>query len=138
MLDHLKSSHTNGRLGLLASKMLKEIVEDREVLQSLSDKLGGGNSVLKEAGAWLAEKTARLKLRLGNDAALGEFETLEALALGILGKLKLWQVLSEITSIDSRVDSLDFNRLIERAQAQHDEVEACRLAFAKKTFVGPI
>jgi hypothetical protein len=92
---------------------------------------------LKEVSAWLVEKTARLKLRLGSDAGFSEFEVLETLSLGVVGKLKLWQALSQIADQHSRVRGFNLDRLIARAQEQHDEIELRRLEVAKKVLASP-
>ena len=59
---------------------------------------------------------------------------LETLALGILGKLSLRQVLPVIAEFDERVRGEDYNHLAARAQEQHDRVEAYRLRIAYATF----
>jgi hypothetical protein len=50
-----------------------------------------------------------------------------------LGKIKLWQALSAVKELDPHgpLHGLDFDALIARAGAQHDELEAHRLALAK-------
>jgi hypothetical protein len=137
-LERLRDSHRDKRLGRLASKILEEVQEDRAVLQDLCDKIGGNENMLKEAGAWLAERTARLKLRLSDDVDLGEFESLEMLSLGVLGKLKLWAALAAIAPDDARLGGVDFQALIRRAQTQHDELESLRMAAAKASLLRTI
>lgn len=132
LLERLRDSHPDAPLGHLAAKMVDEITNDRATLQDLCETVGGNESTLKEVGAWLAERTARWKLRLGNDLDLGEFESLEMLSLGVLGKLKLWTALDAIAPSDSRLKDLDLKTLIHRAQAQHDELEAHRIAAAQE------
>ena len=134
LLEHVRDSHANLPLGLFAGRLVSEIKDDRSVLESLSKEVGDGGGVLKEATAWLAEKASRLKLQFGNDAGLSEFEVLEVLSIGVLGKLKLWLALSQIVDRDARVRALDLDRLIERAKAQHDEIESRRLEAAKWVF----
>jgi hypothetical protein len=136
LLDYLRETHEKSSLGQFAERLVAEIKEDRAVLEKLSNDVGG-TSFLKEASAWLAEKTARLKLRLGTDAGLGEFEVLETLSIGVVGKLKLWQALSQIADQDAHVRGLDLVRLIARAQEQHDEIELRRLEAAKKVLANP-
>lgn len=75
-----------------------------------------------------------MKLRRQNQNELGTFETLETLALGIMGKAKLWQALQIAASIDRRLAGLDFARLEQRAIAQHDAVEAYRRRLATVVF----
>ena len=136
LLEYLRETHGTSPLGQFADRLLAEIKDDRSVLETLSNDIGG-SSFLKEASAWLAEKTARLKLRLGTDAGLSEFEALEALSIGVVGKLKLWQALSQIADQDARVRGLGLDRLIRRAQEQHDGIELRRLEAAKKVLANP-
>jgi hypothetical protein len=134
-LERLRDAHRDKHLGRVVAKILNEVQQDLAVLQDLCDKAGGNEGLLKEAGAWLAERTARLKLRLSNDVDLGEFELLEVLSLGVLGKLKLWTALGAIAPNDARLGGVDFWTLIERAQTQHDELESLRIAAAKEALV---
>jgi hypothetical protein len=131
LLERLRDSRTNQRVADVAAQVLPDIEEDRDVLQKLADDAGTGGSPVKEAASWLAEKASRLKLRLTSDGDLGAFEALETLSLGVLGKLKLWRALSQIKISHRRLQQLDFDILIARAQSQHDELEKCRLELAR-------
>src|SRR5690242_19926577 len=91
MLEALQAGHPNEKIGAVARILLPEIQADRAVLQTLVDRVAGNSSSLKEAVSWLTEKASRLKLRRSSSSALGSFETIEALALGILGKEHLWR-----------------------------------------------
>jgi hypothetical protein len=110
--------------------LLARVVEDRDALQQLADKIGSGPNILKEFTAWIGEKASRIKLGAGFAGDFGEFEALEFLALGITGKLSLWLALQAIAPSDSRVSGVDFERLILRAQEQFREVEKRRLSLA--------
>jgi hypothetical protein len=69
------------------------VTEDQETLRGILRALGAEESGFRKAGAWLTEKVGRLKLHLEGPApgSLHQLEALEALALGILGKLALWR-----------------------------------------------
>jgi hypothetical protein len=130
LLEALRDQHNGKPLGQFAADLLSEVEADRAVLQELADRVGAETSVLKEATAWLGEKVSRLKLRSHPNDRLGTFETLEALALGILGKLALWRALGVVAVVDIRLSGIDFNHLDARAQAQHASVEERRLEIA--------
>src|SRR4051812_40119602 len=89
LLEHLRDTRETAAVGRLAANVLEEVIEDRDLLQGLRDRIGG-NTSLKETMAQLAERASRIKLRLSSDSDFGEFETLELLCLGVLGKQKLW------------------------------------------------
>ena len=131
VLEFLRDQHSGERLGSAAAALLAEVQQDRKVLQGLIDRLGTGFPVVKEAAAWLGEKVSRLKLKRG---AFGTFEALEALAVGIAGKLSLWRALAIIAENDARVHGLDFDQLAASAQAQHAQVEELRLEAARAAF----
>jgi hypothetical protein len=137
LLERLQSSYANQPLGDLAAKLFTEISDDRNALQRIADEVGTGGSAVKEAASWLVEKASRIKLQLGRGGDLGTFEAVEALALGVLGKLKLWQALSAIKNSDARLRHLDFDVLIKRAKAQHDALEAHRMQLANTALLGP-
>jgi hypothetical protein len=130
LLAWLREARSNPALRDFAERLLGEIDEDRSVLQQLSDDVGAVGSSMKEAASWLAEKASRLKLRLNNDTDFSTLEAIEMLALGVLGKMKLWQALAVIKNADTRLQQMDFDLLIARAKSQHDELETYRLNLA--------
>lgn len=130
----MHDQHAGEPLGQFAAALLVEVEEDRAVLKGIIDGIGDGPSTLKEAAAWMAEKVSRLKLRREAGGELGTFEALEALALGILGKLKLWRAIPVIAEVDSRVRDVDFKHLADRAEAQHAKLEEHRLSAARTAF----
>jgi hypothetical protein len=136
LLERMRDAHRNEPISTFAASVLLPIEEDRAVLQRIANTLGEGRSIVKDAAAWVAEKATRFKLRMATDADLGVFETLEVLALGIVGKMKLWQALSAIEPFDSRLKEFDLVNLIRRAENQHAEVEAQRIAAAQNVLQG--
>ena len=114
-----------------------EIEEDQEVLKQLLRAVGGKESKVRKAAAWLSEKIGEAKLEL-DDTGGGELrllEALEALGLGIQGKLGLWRALA-VASARPELGRLDFPRLERRAQDQFDRVETLRLQVARSAFGG--
>jgi len=127
LLRDLREQHATDATGALASRLEIEIEQDRSTLQQLARELSGGaNNTGKTAVGWLAEKASRLKLRRSAAAGLGVFETLEALALGILGKEALWTALEAAAPGEPRLAGYDFSALAARARQQHAQVETTR------------
>jgi hypothetical protein len=137
LLERLRDHHAGNPLGQFAGEILAEIEADRAVLAELTDRVGRGSSVLKEATAWVGAKVSRLKLGQRGGDDLGTLETLEALALGILGKLALWRALVLVESSTPRLAGMDFGHLAARAEAQHDRVEERRLEAARLALSSP-
>jgi hypothetical protein len=136
LLERLRDAHSGQSLGLFANQLLVKIDEDRAVLQRIADRAGAGGSTLREAAAWMTEKLSRLKLRLESESKLGVFEALETLSLGILGKLALWRMLSELSTTNLFLKDIELQELISRAELQHDEVEAYRLSAGRAALGG--
>ena len=136
LLEALRDRHEGEPLGPFAAGLLVEVEADRAVLQSLAERVGVGSSGLKEATAWLGEKMSRWKLRRRASGGLGTLEALEALALGILGKLALWRALAVVTEAEARWHGGDFDQLAARVQAQHAQVEERRLDAARAVLRG--
>lgn len=109
LIDHLQSfaSPFDGKRFL--STLKADISADQVVLQTLLYDLGGTESRVREAGAWLTEKFAELKLRVEDPSGsgLGHVEALETLALGIQGKLALWTALEAVSDRVTQVAKLD-------------------------------
>jgi hypothetical protein len=135
LLSALRDQHAREPLGQFAAELLVEIEEDRAVLRELIERVGTGpSSRVKEAIAWLSEKGTRVKLHRRAGRGLGTLQMLETLALGILGKLALWQVLEVVAAVDSRFSRVDFDDLVARAQVQYGRVEEHRLEAARTVF----
>jgi len=134
LLEGMRDQKRDRDLADFAAAILAEVSKDRDTLQQIIDRVGESHTDLKEASAWVTEKASRMKLTHDDALGLGTFEALETLALGILGKLSLWDALSEIEEFDDRVRGENYRQLAARAQQQHDRVEAYRLRVAHTTF----
>jgi hypothetical protein len=115
-----------------------EIEEDQRVLQGILKDLGGKESPLRKAAAWLTEQVGQAKLRLDDpgDGDLRRFEALEALGLGIQGKASLWRALASVQARTPELQRIDFLRLERRAQDQFERVERLRLNAAQSALNG--
>jgi hypothetical protein len=132
LLDHLirLQPGTAGERALAAVRT--EVEEDQQTLQRLLHEVGGKESRVRQAAAWLTEKLGQAKLRL-DDPGSGELqllEALEALALGIQGKAGLWRALAVASAHLPQVRQLDFAALEARAQDQFRRVDGLRLQTA--------
>lgn len=132
LLSRLTETADQDHLRAAFALLRSEIERDQTVLSDLIARVGGGESAVKRALGWLAEKATRVKLGTtepGQTFAL--FESLEILALGIQGKRSLWRALSTVGDAEPALAGLDFDDLLRRADAQHAEVERWRLAIAR-------
>jgi hypothetical protein len=119
-----RGSNEGTEYGEALAGIAKEIEEDRETLQRLMSELGVRRDHPKVTAAWVAEKFGRLKPngRLLSYSPLSRLVELETLALGISGKLSLWEALTEVAGEDARLDPEELRRLAERAERQRKKV----------------
>lgn len=127
LLEVIEKRHEGDAFGRLAHELHLEIDEDRQVLRGIADRIGIDSNLVKETGAWLGEKFSRLTFRYGGSDAFGQFMALETLTLGILGKRALWQALREHAQNDVRLQGIDYDHLITRAESQYGRAENERL-----------
>jgi hypothetical protein len=131
-----RGSNKSSEYGDVLDRIAREIDEDRETLKALMVSLEIGHDRLKVGGAWIAEKLGRLKPngRLLSYSPLSRLVELESLALGISGKLSLWEALREVAAEDARLDPEELGRLAERAERQRKEVWRLRQRAAREAF----
>jgi hypothetical protein len=134
LVTNVSNEYKDEPLGIFAREILSEIESDRQVLENLARRLGGGPSTIKEATAWAGEKLTRLKFHHGDKYGLGTFEALEHLSLGILGKLSLWRSLATAAPGEPRLQGEDYELLSQRARDQHAKVELKQLELARTVF----
>lgn len=136
LLDRLLDVYQGKPLEQFFAVLRSEIETDQNVLKALLEKLHEEESSVRKAGAWIAEKLSRPKIRLSEseEGNMGLFLALEALALGITGKRLLWSALESASDTVPRLRSLNYAELRERAIEQHDRVEGKRLEVARDVF----
>src|SRR5918996_3275055 len=91
--DHLAGATAGANLARrVAGDIAAEIEEDRAALVDVMERLSVGQDRVKLALGWAAEQASRVKLtgELLGHPSLRRLEELEALALGVEGKLALW------------------------------------------------
>jgi hypothetical protein len=137
LLDHLLTLYSGAERETL-TRLRRNIEEDQEVLRQLLQALGGKESPVRKALAWLTEKAGRAKLKLDDsgDGDLPLLEALEILGLGIQGKLSLWRALAAVPDPMPQLRALDLSRLQQRALDQFELVEGLRLRSARVALAG--
>ena len=71
-----------------------------------------------------------------NETGLGTFLALEALSLGVQGKVSLWTALKEVADRYPSLSSINLDELRERAQTQRDMLERERVAASREALQG--
>lgn len=137
LVDHLIETFEGKPREQFFKTLRDEIDQDQGTLVDLIKQIGSDESAVKKAGAWVAEKLSRAKIRVGDGKdEMGLLHALEGLVLGIAGKRELWTALSAAAESVPELRGLDYARLITRAQEQCDKVNAKRLELARKVFCG--
>jgi hypothetical protein len=126
---HLDKETAATDLGEMVSSLASDIEADRDELIVLMDRLGIDRSAVKQATTRIAEKLGRPKFSgtTSGEPALGRFLALEAMSLGVEGKLCLWETLktsptptrnstpaSSSASLSAPVRSVRFSNVRER------------------------
>jgi hypothetical protein len=125
-----RAERTDGGRDLAA--VAAEIEQDCATLERLMAALEVRPSPTKDAIARLAELAARLKSngRTRGDSSMQRLYELEALSLGIAGKLALWEALRRALETHAPA-GIDLDELAARARSQRELVEAERLTAAR-------
>ena len=131
LLEDLREQKLKPEVAECAAELLPEIERDREALEGLAKAIGADAHTLKDIAAWIAQKAGRAKFTLSEP--LGVFEAVEFLALGVQGKIALWNALETVRRLDIRLTGLDLVWLLVRARDQHERLESLRVKLAAET-----
>ncbi len=137
--DLVAKSATNNEgtpLGAFLSALRTAFEEDIAALEDVMARLGIAQAKIKQAAGKVAEKLTRLKLheKVVGDAGLSQLMELETLAVGITGKIALWQTMAEVASTEPRLADVDLPGLSGRAQDQLQGVQEHHRQVAAASF----
>ncbi|MFL6514436.1 MAG: hypothetical protein ACJ8M1_05375 [Chthoniobacterales bacterium] len=137
LLDHLIKSHADEPLARSLQEIRTEIVADQDVLKKIVQRFNANESGIRKAGAWIAEKIARIKLAAAGQKKwqLGLVQALEVLVLGVTGKQLLWRALNAAIGSSPLLRGVDLVRLEERAIEQIEHLERLRLEVAREVLL---
>jgi hypothetical protein len=138
LLEHLEAAHAGTEMARFFAELRTDIEADRQELKALMERLHISESRPRKATAWLAGKFTELKMRL-DDGARGPLrllESLEAISLGVAGKLALWRALRAAAEIAPQLREADYERLARRADEQRGRVEVRRIEAARAALGG--
>jgi hypothetical protein len=121
--------------GPALQQLAAEIEEDRRSLLDVMSRLDVKRDRIKVWAGSAAEKAGRLKLNgeLLRYSPLSRVVELEGLGLGVVGKLAMWRALRQTLASDPRLDGIDLDALIARAEGQRDRLERLRLDAAAES-----
>lgn len=121
-------SHSDPEVRHVVGRLAAEVDEDRRTLLAIMRRVGSrplwSRVIIGRAG----ERLGRLKpngslIRRSN---LTDLVELEALMLGVRGKLACWHTLAELAANDPIIGAGEVDELTERANSQMKELESLR------------
>jgi hypothetical protein len=124
----------------LEETLLPAVLEDKKALEDIMALFEVSPSAPKNALSWSGEKLGRLKLNgsLRQYSPLSRVIDLEGLVLGVRGKLSMWENLQALVASEPALSSVDFDRLIGRAEVQLNELKKHKVAAAGRAFAAPV
>src|SRR3954470_15179615 len=130
ILDHLMAEAADLKTPLTAIKA--DIEADRQQLKNFMEGLSVTESRVRQAGTWIGEQLAEVKLEIDDEPSgtLRQLERLEALSIGIEGKIALWRALETAASLNDALRRMDYTQLVQRGEDQRARVERLRLQAA--------
>ena len=136
ILEHIEAEHGVGRIADITTRIRREIEGERAVLTQLLDKLDASTSVPRRVAGWMSEKALELKLIADDpgNGALRLFEAVEAIKLGVHGKLGLWKALAANAGQIPVLATVAYEPLIRQAEEQEELLEILRLEASKAAF----
>ena len=121
------------------AQLVADITSDREQLRAIIERLGVSGHPIKEALGRVAGEVPRLAVAevvTGSEHLTVLLES-ETLAMGIDGKLALWEALMAVVPAHPRLAEFDLTGLARRAREQRGRVEEIRLAAVRRAFAAP-
>jgi hypothetical protein len=124
--------------GEVLDSLAEEIEQDRRALEHVMDRLSVRRDRARAILGWAAQQATRLKPNgdLFGYTRLSRLEEIEALSLGVAGKLALWNALSLTHASDPRLAEIDFDELIARGRSQRRRLEHQRTRAAQEALRG--
>ncbi len=140
MVEDLIETHQGKPLEPFLKVLSVDIETDQRELKRVMEGLGIEESKVRKAGAWMAAKASRLKLRVADfgEPNLALLQSLETLSLGIMGKRLLWRILDAAIAPTVRAIGLDLAGLERRAAEQCERVEQQAFKIARQIFARDI
>jgi hypothetical protein len=116
-------------LGDALGRVATGIAEDIATFERIMNRLGVARSRVKPVAAIAGERVGRLKPNgsIRSYSPLSRFTELDFLTMAIANTKQLWATLRDLAGLGTRLQDVDFEELIARAQRQFEELEPFRL-----------
>lgn len=123
-MRRMADDYAGSETGRVLRDIAHEVDEEQDRLERLIDTLGLRRLRHRQAAAWTAEKVGRLKLngRVLTTSPMTPLLELELMRSAVMGKLGLWQTLTEIGA-ELGEDPEEFRGLAEQARRQAERLD---------------
>ena len=128
-----------GPVGQTFTELVPDLEDDERTLRDVIAAMEFSGSGAKQVLADFVEKVGRLKLngQIFGYSLLSRMEELEAMALGIECKAKMWTALRAVADRRPQLQRFDFDKREAQARLQHDRVEQLRIEAARDALAEP-
>lgn len=118
-------------------RLAREIEEDRHSLLEIMSRMRIRRTRYKEPVALVAERLGRFKPNgsIVRRSPLSSVVELEAMKIGVTGKLSCWLMLRRLADVDTTVPAEQLDGLIVRAEQQLEAIEQLRISAGTDAFV---
>jgi hypothetical protein len=136
LAKRIAKENSDNEIGREMADIAMAIEEDQAALERLMARLGARRRTWRKIGAQIGELTARLKPngKLVGYSPLSRVLELEAMIMGVSGKLELWRALLELGATDPSLDPPELERLHGRAEDQRRRLEQLHGRAAAQAF----
>ena len=138
LVSRMVGAHRGSRHEPALRQLLGELREEKTALTRTMASLGFPVRQYKQLAAWIAEKGSRVKLNgsLLSRSPLSSLVEFEFLASAVRGKRSGFETLRIAAEVDSRIDKVLFDSLIEQANRQYRWLTDARREVAAQVFGG--
>ncbi|HWA16408.1 MAG TPA: hypothetical protein VG817_08240 [Gemmatimonadales bacterium] len=131
LVERLRRSDLDTSLAAALGQVAESISRHQDILRDLLAQRGRDEHQAKNLAAWLAEKFSRPAMPVKDDDEFGLLRALEALILGMRGRVAMWQALEAIEPSHPELIALDAHALCLEAEDQLRMMDRHRLEVAR-------
>jgi hypothetical protein len=136
LVERLIESDIDAALRSALTEVRESIARHQQVVRQLLERRGQEEHRGKNLSAWLAEKLSRPVMRVQEDDGFGLLRALEALLMGMRGRVALWQAMEAILPSHPELIGFDAEALRQEAEEQLLMMDRKRLEVARTALRG--
>ncbi|WP_110205262.1 hypothetical protein [Nocardioides daejeonensis] len=134
LFAHSGRRQQDPEIGDVVREIGEQLVEERDYLQHLADRLGPGENVVLSTVASLGEKASRLKPHgsLGGRTVVTDLTDLETMRIALSGKLAGWDALLAVADDHEELDRAVLERYRDQAVLQRQRIADAHRLLARR------